>query len=61
MQFELTAEQKLIVETVRRFVETELIPLEEEIETTGELSPPRAARAAVRRPAGIESRQRVQW
>jgi len=42
MQFELTAEQKLIVETVRRFVETELIPLEEEIETTGELSPARA-------------------
>ena len=42
MQFELTAHQKLIVETVRRFVETELIPLEEEIETTGELSPARA-------------------
>jgi acyl-CoA dehydrogenase len=42
MQFELTAEQKLIVETVRRFVETELIPLEEEIETKGELSPARA-------------------
>jgi acyl-CoA dehydrogenase len=42
MQFELTAEQKLIVETVRRFVETELIPLEEEIETTSELSPARA-------------------
>src|SRR5215831_14366815 len=42
MQFELTAQQKLIVETVRRFVETELVPLEEEIETTGELSPVRA-------------------
>jgi acyl-CoA dehydrogenase len=42
MQFELTAEQKLIVETVRRFVETELIPLEEEVETTGQLSPARA-------------------
>ena len=42
MQFEFTAEQKLIVETVRRFVETELIPLEEEVETTGQLSPARA-------------------
>src|SRR5215471_5055994 len=32
MQFELTAEQKLIVET-------ELIPLEDEIEATGQLDP----------------------
>ncbi len=35
MQFDLTEEQTMIVSTVRRFVETELIPLEDEIETTG--------------------------
>lgn len=42
MQFELSEEQKLIVATVRRFVETELIPLEDEIETTGQLAQARA-------------------
>ena len=39
MQFDLTEEQAMIVGTVRRFVETELIPLEDEIEDTGQLDP----------------------
>jgi acyl-CoA dehydrogenase len=39
MQFDLTEEQTMIVGTVRRFVETELIPLEDEIEETGQLDP----------------------
>jgi len=42
MQFDLTEEQTMIVSTVRRFVETELIPLEEEIEATGRLDPAKA-------------------
>jgi acyl-CoA dehydrogenase len=42
MQFELTDEQKMLVGTVRRFIETELIPLEDEIETTGRLDPAKA-------------------
>jgi acyl-CoA dehydrogenase len=39
MQFDLSEEQKLIVDTVRRFVETELIPLEEAVEEAGQLDP----------------------
>lgn len=42
MEFGLSEEQRLIVETVRRFVQTELIPLEEEIEKTGRLDDARA-------------------
>jgi acyl-CoA dehydrogenase len=42
MQFDLTEEQTMIVGTVRRFVETELIPLEDEIEETGRLDPAKA-------------------
>jgi acyl-CoA dehydrogenase len=42
MQFDLTEEQTMIVGTVRRFVETELIPLEDEIEETGTLDPAKA-------------------
>jgi acyl-CoA dehydrogenase len=42
MQFDLTEEQRLIVDTVRRFVQTELIPLEDEIEETGRLDPGKA-------------------
>jgi acyl-CoA dehydrogenase len=42
MQFDLTEEQTMIVGTVRRFVETELIPLEDEIEETGRLDPDKA-------------------
>ncbi len=39
MNFELSEEQKLIVETARTFVERELYPHEEEVERTGEVSP----------------------
>ena len=35
MDFALTPEQTLIIDTVRRFVDTELVPHEEEIERTG--------------------------
>jgi acyl-CoA dehydrogenase len=37
MQFDLSDEQRILVDTVRRFVETELIPLEDEIEENGRL------------------------
>ncbi len=37
MNFALSSEQEMIVETVRGFVETELYPLEEEVERTGEV------------------------
>ena len=33
MQFGLTEEQEMIVSTVRSFVETEIYPLEDEVET----------------------------
>ena len=39
MDFELSGEQELIVETARRFTEQELFPLEEEVERTGRVSP----------------------
>jgi acyl-CoA dehydrogenase len=42
MDFGLSDEQRLIVETVRRFVESELIPLEESIEKSGRLDPAKA-------------------
>ena len=42
MQFDLSEEQSLLVATIRRFVETELIPLEDEIEASGSLDPARA-------------------
>ncbi|WP_169259845.1 acyl-CoA dehydrogenase family protein [Aromatoleum diolicum] len=38
----LTSEQKMLVETVRRFVENEMLPLEDEIEETGRLAPEKA-------------------
>ena len=37
MDFGLSHEQQLVVDTVRNFVETELYPLEAEVERTGEL------------------------
>ena len=37
MDFSLSEEQRLLVETARRFVETELIPLEQEVEESGRL------------------------
>jgi acyl-CoA dehydrogenase len=39
MDFALTDEQKLIVDTARRFTEQELMPYEEEIERTDEVRP----------------------
>jgi len=39
MDFALSSEQEMIVETVRGFVETELYPLEAEVERTGEVAP----------------------
>jgi len=39
MDFALTAEQKLIVEVTRRFVEQELLPYEEEVERSGQVPP----------------------
>ncbi len=39
MDFGLSDEQRLIVDTVRRFVDTELVPLEDAIETNGRLAP----------------------
>ena len=39
MDFGLTAEQRLVVDTVRDFVERELYPLEEAVEQTGRVSP----------------------
>ena len=43
MDFALSEEERLLVSTVRRFVETELQPLEAEVEASGELAPDRAA------------------
>jgi acyl-CoA dehydrogenase len=37
MDFALTEEQQLIIKTTREFVETELYPHEQQVETTGEL------------------------
>ncbi|MDR3438164.1 acyl-CoA dehydrogenase family protein [Telmatospirillum sp.] len=42
MDFGLSEEQKMIVGTVRRFVTTELRPLEDEIATSGHLDPDKA-------------------
>lgn len=39
MDFSLTEEQRMLVETVRDFIAAELAPLEEEVETTGALAP----------------------
>ena len=42
MRFDLSDEQKLLVATIRRFVETELRPLEDEVEASGRLDPAKA-------------------
>ncbi len=39
MDFALTNEQEMVVDTVRTFVERELVPHEEEVERLGEVSP----------------------
>jgi acyl-CoA dehydrogenase len=46
MDFGLSHEQAMVVETVRGFVESELLPLEEQVERTGEV--PRALGEAIR-------------
>jgi len=42
MRFALTEEQRLLVETSRRFVQSQLVPLEDEVERTGALDPAKA-------------------
>ncbi len=42
MEFSLSEEQKLLVDTVRRFVRAELMPLEEEVESKRRLDPDKA-------------------
>jgi acyl-CoA dehydrogenase len=42
MDFAVTEEQRLLIETARRFVRTELMPLEKELERTRELDPAKA-------------------
>jgi acyl-CoA dehydrogenase len=42
MDFSLSEEQRLLIETARRFVRTELIPLEQEVADTGKLAPEKA-------------------
>jgi acyl-CoA dehydrogenase len=39
MDFSISEEQSLIIETAKRFVETELYPFEDEVEKTGKLRP----------------------
>ena len=39
MQFGLTEEQQMIIDTTRKFVEQELYPHEAEVERTGVLKP----------------------
>jgi len=39
MRFALTEEQRLQVETSRRFVQSQLVPLEDEVERSGALDP----------------------
>jgi len=43
MDFALTDEQRMLIDTVRSFIQTELKPLEDEIEETGVLRPELAA------------------
>ena len=42
MDLQLSYEQKMLIETVRRFVQNELLPLEDEIEETHVLAPEKA-------------------
>ena len=44
MGFALSHDQKLLISTIRRFIESELRPLEDKVEETGELAPEDAAR-----------------
>jgi len=42
MNFELSSEQKMLIETVRRFIQEVVQPLEDEVENTGALEPAKA-------------------
>lgn len=42
MDFSLSSEQRMLIETLRRFIENELRPLEEEVEEQGQLAPEKA-------------------
>jgi acyl-CoA dehydrogenase len=42
MDFSLSNEQRLLIDTVRRFIREELAPLEDEVETSGALDPEKA-------------------
>jgi acyl-CoA dehydrogenase len=42
MDFSLSGEQRLLIDTVRRFIREELAPLEDEVEATGTLAPEKA-------------------
>jgi acyl-CoA dehydrogenase len=42
MNFSLSDEQKMIIDTVRRFIRDELKPLEDEVENSGQLDPAKA-------------------
>lgn len=42
MNFELSSEQKMLIETVRRFIQEVIQPLEDEVEHTGTLDPVKA-------------------
>jgi acyl-CoA dehydrogenase len=43
MDFALSAEQRMLIDTVRRFIREELAPLEDVVEASGALSPDKAA------------------
>jgi acyl-CoA dehydrogenase len=42
MNFGLNEEQKMMIDTIRRFIAEELQPLEEEVENSGALDPVKA-------------------
>ena len=44
MGFALSHDQKLLISTIPRFIESELQPLEDKVEKTGKLAPEDAAR-----------------
>ena len=48
MDFSLTHEQRMLVDTVREFIRNELAPLEDTIEETGVLPPETARKLLVR-------------
>ena len=42
MDFDLTQEQRMLVQTIRDFIAAELFPLEKEVEESGILDPEKA-------------------